>query len=186
MCSLSILLDLLMVWKLCCFYVWLLVLMVYCQHLWGASSSEKLVSVYQTTWCHISGDRYLHSHRCQNLKFYIIRVGLCTGLDKDMRGWSTYIKLEAMIRNLLTSLRAVTELQNPAIRERHWQQLMTATKVRLFFFLCCCHNSWLNNFMELSPSWEAANCAASQEFSATFYRNWRFTRALRWSPSWAR
>jgi dynein heavy chain len=47
-----------------------------------------------------------------------------------MRGWDTYIKVEAMIKNLLTSLRAVTELQNPAIQERHWQQLMTATKVR--------------------------------------------------------
>ncbi|PSN32950.1 Dynein beta chain [Blattella germanica] len=52
------------------------------------------------------------------------------GLDKEMRGWDTYINLEAMIKNLLTSLRAVTELQNPAIRERHWQQLMQATKVR--------------------------------------------------------
>ncbi|XP_069702004.1 dynein beta chain, ciliary-like [Periplaneta americana] len=50
------------------------------------------------------------------------------GLDKEMRGWDTFIKGEAMIKNLLTSLRAVTELQNPAIRERHWQQLMTATK----------------------------------------------------------
>ncbi|PSN39336.1 Dynein beta chain [Blattella germanica] len=48
----------------------------------------------------------------------------------EMRGWDTYINLEAMIKNLLTSLRAVTELQNPAIRERHWQQLMQATKVR--------------------------------------------------------
>lgn len=30
---------------------------------------------------------------------------------------------------MLTSLRAVAELQNPAIRERHWDQLMRTTKV---------------------------------------------------------
>jgi hypothetical protein len=43
--------------------------------------------------------------------------------------------------------------------------------------------------MELSPSWEAANCAASKNFPA-FYGTQRFitvfTRALHWSLSWAR
>jgi hypothetical protein len=43
--------------------------------------------------------------------------------------------------------------------------------------------------MELSPSWEAANCAATKNFPA-FYGTWRFitmfTRALHWSLSWAR
>ena len=37
--------------------------------------------------------------------------------------------LEKTVRNMLTSLKAVSELQNPAIRDRHWQQLMTATGV---------------------------------------------------------
>lgn len=50
--------------------------------------------------------------------------------DKEMRSWDTYIELEATVKNIMTSLRAVTELQNPAIRERHWQQLMQTTKVR--------------------------------------------------------
>ncbi|XP_075210990.1 dynein heavy chain at 93AB [Lycorma delicatula] len=49
-------------------------------------------------------------------------------LDKEMRSWDTYIELEATVKNMLTSLRAVGELQNPAIRERHWQQLMRSTK----------------------------------------------------------
>ncbi|XP_045472902.1 dynein beta chain, ciliary-like isoform X2 [Harmonia axyridis] len=52
------------------------------------------------------------------------------GMDKELRSWDVFIQTEASIKNLLTSLRAVTELQNPAIRERHWQQLMQATKVR--------------------------------------------------------
>lgn len=52
-------------------------------------------------------------------------------MDKELRGWDVYIQMEATIKNILTSLRAVSELQNPAIRERHWMQLMQATKVRL-------------------------------------------------------
>lgn len=49
--------------------------------------------------------------------------------DKDMKVLKPYSETEAMIKNLLTSLRAITELQNPAIRERHWTELMVATKV---------------------------------------------------------
>ena len=50
-------------------------------------------------------------------------------LDKEMRAWDSYGGLESTVKNMLTSLRAVSELQNPAIRDRHWQQLMNATKV---------------------------------------------------------
>ncbi|XP_061501815.1 dynein beta chain, ciliary isoform X1 [Anopheles gambiae] len=50
-------------------------------------------------------------------------------LDKDMRNWAPYLHLEAILKNLMTSLRAITELQNPAIRERHWFELMQATKL---------------------------------------------------------
>nr|CAH7754609.1 unnamed protein product [Callosobruchus chinensis] len=51
-------------------------------------------------------------------------------MDKELKGWDVYVQLEASIKNMLTSLRAVTELQNPAIRDRHWIQLMQATKVK--------------------------------------------------------
>lgn len=50
-------------------------------------------------------------------------------LDKEMRAWDGYNGVDATVKNMLTSLRAVSELQNPAIRDRHWQQLMQATKV---------------------------------------------------------
>ena len=36
--------------------------------------------------------------------------------DKQMRGWSTYIGLETLIKNMITSLRAIGSLQNSAIR----------------------------------------------------------------------
>jgi dynein heavy chain len=51
-------------------------------------------------------------------------------LDKEMRAWDAYGGVENDVKNLMTSLRAVTELQNPAIRERHWQELMQATGVQ--------------------------------------------------------
>lgn len=54
-------------------------------------------------------------------------------LDKEMRSWNTYTGLEATVKNTLTSLKAVGELQNPAIRERHWDQLMVSTKVQVCF-----------------------------------------------------
>ncbi|KAH0621502.1 hypothetical protein JD844_022872 [Phrynosoma platyrhinos] len=50
-------------------------------------------------------------------------------LDKEVRIWDVYIGLESTVKNLLTSLRAVNELQNLAVRKRHWQQLMAATGV---------------------------------------------------------
>lgn len=47
-----------------------------------------------------------------------------------MRAWDTYSGVESVVKNMITSLRAVAELQNPAIRDRHWQQLMQATGVK--------------------------------------------------------
>lgn len=49
--------------------------------------------------------------------------------DKKIRSWDAFTGLERMVLNTLTSLRAVAELQNPAIRERHWRQLMQITGV---------------------------------------------------------
>lgn len=51
------------------------------------------------------------------------------GFDKETKSLEPYTETEAMIKNLLTSLRAIIELQNPAIRERHWIELMQATQV---------------------------------------------------------
>lgn len=50
-------------------------------------------------------------------------------LDKEARGWDVYIGLDHALQDLLIALRAVTQLQNPAMRERHWAQLATAMKV---------------------------------------------------------
>eukprot|EP00058_Branchiostoma_floridae_P010281 XP_002595769.1 hypothetical protein BRAFLDRAFT_200305 [Branchiostoma floridae] len=52
------------------------------------------------------------------------------GLDKEMRAWDSYGGMDSAVKNMLTSMRAVGELQNPAIRDRHWQELMIATKVK--------------------------------------------------------
>lgn len=50
-------------------------------------------------------------------------------LDKEMKAWDAFVGLDNTVKNMITSLRAVSELQNPAIRDRHWQQLMQATQV---------------------------------------------------------
>ena len=52
------------------------------------------------------------------------------GLDKTMRAWHAYLGLDTTVKNMITSIRAVGELQNPAIKERHWDQLVQATKVK--------------------------------------------------------
>ncbi|XP_019220092.2 LOW QUALITY PROTEIN: dynein heavy chain 11, axonemal [Oreochromis niloticus] len=50
-------------------------------------------------------------------------------LDKEARSWDVYSGLDLYVKNLLTSLQAVTQLQNPAIRERHWVQLIRTTQM---------------------------------------------------------
>uniref|UniRef100_A0A8C5XER9 Dynein axonemal heavy chain 9 n=1 Tax=Microcebus murinus TaxID=30608 RepID=A0A8C5XER9_MICMU len=54
---------------------------------------------------------------------------LIRNLDKEVMAWDAFTGLESTVLNTLVSLRAVAELQNPAIRERHWRQLMQATGV---------------------------------------------------------
>jgi dynein heavy chain, axonemal len=51
-------------------------------------------------------------------------------LDKDMRTWNAYVQLEQVLKNMITSLRSITELQNAAIRDRHWDELMFCTNVQ--------------------------------------------------------
>lgn len=50
-------------------------------------------------------------------------------LDIEARVWGVYLGLDHVLKNLLASLRAVTELQNPAMRDRHWAQLIRTTGV---------------------------------------------------------
>lgn len=53
-------------------------------------------------------------------------------LDKETRIWDLYAHVEAQVKNMMSSLRAVSELQNPAIKYRHWQELMAETRVRRY------------------------------------------------------
>lgn len=53
-------------------------------------------------------------------------------MDKEIRDWSVYTYIENLIKNMLTSLRALIELQSPSMKERHWAELMKVTNVILF------------------------------------------------------
>uniref|UniRef100_A0A665V5K8 Dynein, axonemal, heavy chain 11 n=1 Tax=Echeneis naucrates TaxID=173247 RepID=A0A665V5K8_ECHNA len=50
-------------------------------------------------------------------------------LDKEARVWDVYSGLDLYVKNLFTSLRAVSHLQNLAIRDRHWVQLIKTTQM---------------------------------------------------------
>ncbi|KAM5302539.1 dynein axonemal heavy chain 11 isoform 2-T2 [Glossophaga mutica] len=50
-------------------------------------------------------------------------------LDKEVRVWDAYAGLEGTVKDMTTVLRAVAELQSPALRDRHWHQLMKAIGV---------------------------------------------------------
>lgn len=56
-------------------------------------------------------------------------------MDKEVREWSIYAYIDNLIKNMMTSLRALIELQNPAMKERHWIELMEITNVILLYFL---------------------------------------------------
>lgn len=52
-------------------------------------------------------------------------------LDKDTRAWEGFNGVDAEVKNMVTSLGAVGLLQSPAIRTRHWKQVMKATGVEI-------------------------------------------------------
>lgn len=56
-------------------------------------------------------------------------------LDKDIRVWEPFLYITDLITNLMASLKAITSLQNPAIRERHWTELMRTTQVSVILYL---------------------------------------------------
>lgn len=53
-------------------------------------------------------------------------------MDKEIRDLSVYIYIENVIKDMMTSLRALIELQNPAMKERHWAELMEVTNVTYY------------------------------------------------------
>ncbi|GIY35616.1 dynein beta chain, ciliary [Caerostris darwini] len=52
-------------------------------------------------------------------------------MDKEMRSWDNFIWLQETIKNILVALRAIHQLRNPAIKDRHWTRLSSATHVPL-------------------------------------------------------
>ncbi|KAJ3180788.1 hypothetical protein HDU85_003867 [Gaertneriomyces sp. JEL0708] len=61
--------------------------------------------------------------RCRDLTKELRRM------DKEIKGWDVYSGLDQMVKDMITSLRAVGELRSSAIRDRHWKQLMKTTGV---------------------------------------------------------
>lgn len=53
-------------------------------------------------------------------------------LPTETKAWDPYLRVEANLKNLMTSMRAITELQNPALKERHWLDLKNVTGRNFF------------------------------------------------------
>lgn len=77
---------------------------------------------YQTKWREINSEAM--ENECKNLTKDL------RAFDKEIRIWDAYIGIDNDIKNIMISLRAVTDLQNPAIKNRHWKELMNATNVQ--------------------------------------------------------
>ncbi|KAG9396803.1 Dynein heavy chain and region D6 of dynein motor [Carpediemonas membranifera] len=50
------------------------------------------------------------------------------GLDKALRAFDVFTSLETEVKNFLATLPLVADLKNPAMRDRHWKQLMRVTR----------------------------------------------------------
>ncbi len=65
--------------------------------------------------------------------------------DKYVKNWGAYKGLEDTVKNMQTSLPLIQELHHPAMRDRHWKQLMRATGVSFVMG----SNFSLGNLMDL-------------------------------------
>ncbi|TPX70381.1 hypothetical protein SpCBS45565_g01824 [Spizellomyces sp. 'palustris'] len=74
-----------------------------------------------TLWTAIDTDAM--ETRCRDLTKELRRM------DKEIKAWDVYSGLDQMVKDMITSLRAVGELRSSAIRDRHWKQLMKTTGV---------------------------------------------------------
>lgn len=50
-------------------------------------------------------------------------------MESIVRQWNAFVGAELEVKNMMSSLHAVAMLSDPAIRDRHWAQLMKATGV---------------------------------------------------------
>ena len=74
-----------------------------------------------TLWNEIDTDAT--ENRCRDLAKELRKM------DKEIKGWDVFTGLDQMVKDMITSLRAVGELKSNAIRDRHWKQLMKTTGV---------------------------------------------------------
>ena len=56
-------------------------------------------------------------------------------LDKETKNWDLYIGLDNSVKDIMTALRSVNDLQNSAIRDRHWEEVRIVTGVNIFMKL---------------------------------------------------
>ncbi|DBA86689.1 TPA: Dynein alpha chain, flagellar outer arm [Trebouxia sp. C0004] len=98
--------------------------LVMVKDVWDASSLvEQQFQVWrQTLWTDIRTDVME-----EGTKAFVKEV---KALPKAVRDEDCFKGLDLSVKNFLTSVPLVADLRSPAMRERHWTQLMTTTKVQ--------------------------------------------------------
>ena len=94
--------------------------LVLLKNLWDQISYVQytFATWYNTTWDNIDGEVLIENTKKMQKEAKQL---------KGVRNYEAYNKLEEMMKDMLTSLPLVQDLAHPAMRERHWKQLMRAT-----------------------------------------------------------
>jgi dynein heavy chain len=88
----------------------------------------------QTLWTEIKTD--LMDEGAKNF------VKEVKALPKRVREEDCFKGVDLLVKNFLVSVPLVADLRSPAMRDRHWEQLMEATKVGMEWHGPACGN-WL-------------------------------------------
>ncbi len=72
-------------------------------------------------WCAIPHKRCAHSRTTR-----AHHNPICVQVREE----DVFKGVDASVKNFLTSVPLVADLRSPAMRDRHWEQLMATTKVR--------------------------------------------------------
>eukprot|EP00041_Stephanoeca_diplocostata_P039521 m.1633795 g.1633795 ORF g.1633795 m.1633795 type:complete len:4492 (+) comp25411_c0_seq1:204-13679(+) len=99
--------------------------LVYLKHLWDLIGMVNCVldSWAATLWQEVN----VEDMEMECKKF----IKDIRNLNKETRAWEAFNGIDSQVKNMVTSLGAVGLLQSSAIRDRHWQQVMATTGVKI-------------------------------------------------------
>ncbi|GIY65795.1 dynein heavy chain 17, axonemal [Caerostris extrusa] len=86
------------------------------------------VKIQLKVWEDTPGPRWISMQTLEMQCTLVYMRDMQVMMDKEMRSWDNFIWLQETIKNILVALRAIHQLRNPAIKDRHWTRLSSATQ----------------------------------------------------------